>query len=113
MIFTITVPSRRIFEAYWYGYGDILSSASDNWGIRYVVNYGTDRYRAECQHARFASGLYFGTLTDNDDNDVSVQTTGTFNMSTGVFTPDNDDNDVTDDYTPPSPLAYSGPLDEN
>jgi hypothetical protein len=82
MILTVTLSSLSIWEAYYYGYGDVLTMHTHPDGtVTVVVNYGTDRYRAECQAARFASGLYFATLTDNDDNEVCVCT-----MAMGVGT---------------------------
>lgn len=61
----ITVEPR-IFEAYWYGYGTLVSHlrTGDINQYRYTVDYGGDRGRAQVQCDRFASGLYFGTVEE-------------------------------------------------
>lgn len=68
---TVVVPSRDIFDAYWYGTGEVIS---DEPAVdvrpeyrRITVNYGDDRYRADYQEGRFASGLYFAQVTEEDD----------------------------------------------
>lgn len=60
---TITV-SPNVFNAYWYGIGEIIEQTPvDASRFTYVVNYGADQYRAQYQADRFASGLYFATVT--------------------------------------------------
>lgn len=68
MILTVTVPSIEVFESYDYGYGTVVHvmSTTDlnrpNWIIITVEYHEGDRYHAECQMNRFASGLYFGSI---------------------------------------------------
>lgn len=60
---SVKVPSLAVFEAYWYGFGEIVSTKPnlpEGWNL--VIDYGEDEYRAEYQSARFASGLYFATV---------------------------------------------------
>lgn len=59
----ITV-APNIFNAYWYGTGEIITQTPiDVSRFAYVVDYGADGYRAQYQADRFASGLYFATVT--------------------------------------------------
>lgn len=66
-LLTVSVPSAAVFRAYWYGTGELISETVmrigevDRW--TYTVDYGCDEYRAQYQCDRFASGLYFGTVT--------------------------------------------------
>jgi hypothetical protein len=55
-VLTVTTPKPSIFEAYWYGVGEILDYDA-NTGT-WTVDYGSDRYRAQYQADRFWSGLY-------------------------------------------------------
>lgn len=59
-VLTIQGMDRAVFDVYWYGYGTLISSE----GNRHVVDYGEDKYRADIQCDRFASGLYFGTVEE-------------------------------------------------
>lgn len=62
---TVNVPSVEIFNAYWYGTGEVISSeVNPAGGWTFVVDYGEDRYRADYQEGRFASGLYFAKVTE-------------------------------------------------
>ena len=68
MILTVTVPDETTFDTYNYGYGTVLHTESvtlsngQEW-IRYTVSFDS-KYHAECQHARFMSGLYGASLLD-------------------------------------------------
>lgn len=70
MILTVTVPDTATFAAYYYGGADeVLMYAVPEalgGGCRYVLAYSDD-YRAQCQEARFASGLYFCKLLEGSD----------------------------------------------
>lgn len=65
MILTVIVPNLETFEAYDYGYGTVLhvSPTMDlnrpDWVTVTVEYHEGDRYHAERQMNRFASGLYF------------------------------------------------------
>lgn len=68
MYLTVTLPDLRTWEAYWYGYGElVLEYLEDDCHHVFVVDYGDDTYRAQCQSDRFSSGLYFATLTEKED----------------------------------------------
>lgn len=64
MILTVTVPDQRTFDAYYYGGADEVQFEFVQVGVyrppslRYTLVY-SDSYLAQCQEARFASGLYF------------------------------------------------------
>lgn len=63
----VTVPNEATFNAYWYGYGvltGVCQVDTDKWEAE--IDYGTDKYHAECQQARFASGLYFAEIITSD-----------------------------------------------
>jgi hypothetical protein len=61
----VTVPSFNIFEAYWYGHGEIAYVTPTPEGKVIIgVNYGPDEYRANYQAGRFGSGLYAATVTE-------------------------------------------------
>lgn len=62
-ILTVTV-APNVFSAYWYGTGEIIDQTPvDASHFRYVVDYGDDTYRCQYQADRFASGLYFASVT--------------------------------------------------
>lgn len=65
-VLTVTVPSFDVFESYWYGNGEIVSVTDSEFAgrIEVVVNYGDDKYRADYQAGRFASGLYFAKVEE-------------------------------------------------
>jgi hypothetical protein len=68
-LLTVTVPDRRVFDSYWYGVGTVLDvvetiSMRKPGTLTYTVDYGADRYRAQYQCDRFASGLYFGRVDE-------------------------------------------------
>lgn len=68
-VLTVVVPDFDTFENYWYGNGEIVSvGPSEEFGgkskIEVVVNYGDDKYRADYQAGRFASGLYFAKVEE-------------------------------------------------
>lgn len=55
----VAVPDERTFNAYWYGNGVVIGvGAIDETNFGVVVDYGTDKYRADYQCGRFLSGLY-------------------------------------------------------
>jgi len=65
-LLSVAVPDRRTFDAYWYGIGTILAeieTAPSRW-LSVTIDYGDDRYRAQYQADRFASGLYFATVQE-------------------------------------------------
>lgn len=67
---TVVVPSREVFDAYWYGSGVEVSDEPLDSPLRpdtyhqVVVDYGDDFYRADYQAGRFASGLYFAKVEE-------------------------------------------------
>lgn len=71
----IKVPSMEVFKAYWYGVGDCTTVLPTDRGFQVTVDYGTDRYRAQYQLDRFASGLYFGQVTTYSTSDNESHTT--------------------------------------
>lgn len=68
VILTVVVPSKSLFDSYYYGYGEVKSVDTLNNPLRpkesvtVVVDYGDDEYRANYQAGRFASGLYFAKV---------------------------------------------------
>lgn len=58
----VHTPNKEIFDAYYYGYGKLISQEAINRDGQTVVcstvDYGDDGYRAEYQAGRFWSGLY-------------------------------------------------------
>jgi len=69
MKLVVTTPSTQIFEAYYYGYGEVveqyeLDSPGVYYGWRTVVDYGDDDYHAKYQQGRFQSGLYHAEIED-------------------------------------------------
>lgn len=64
----VNTPTKEVFDAYYYGYGEIASQdvVKGNLGdvVMTSVNYGDDLYRAEYQAGRFASGLYFAEVRE-------------------------------------------------
>lgn len=62
---TVMVPTKEVFDAYWYGYGEVVSvDESEDGKVTVVVDYGDDQYHADYQEGRFASGLYFAKVTE-------------------------------------------------
>lgn len=63
-VLTVVVPTESVFNAYWYGIGDVISSIFDPYTgqFTYRVDYGDDGYRAGYQAGRFQSGLYFAKV---------------------------------------------------
>ena len=51
---------EKTFNSYYYGYGTIECMSPDE----VIINYGKDRYHAEYQEGRFASGLIFARLEE-------------------------------------------------
>lgn len=75
MRYVLTVPNiePKIFEAYWYGYGTVITQTEGTVPARnggptytYVLDYEGDKFRADYQAGRFASGLYFAEVTAVD-----------------------------------------------
>ena len=63
-LLTVTI-APNIFNAYWYGTGEVISQEPvDASRFTYVVDYGTDQFRARYQADRFASGLYFASIAE-------------------------------------------------
>lgn len=68
VILTVVVPSKSLFDSYYYGYGEVKSvEALDNplrpkESVTVVVDYGDDQYHADYQAGRFWSGLYFAKV---------------------------------------------------
>ena len=60
----VHTPNKEIFDAYYYGYGKIVSQEEIDGTIFTIVNYGDDKYRAEYQAGRFLSGLYRAKVTE-------------------------------------------------
>lgn len=63
-LLTITCEPR-VLDAYWYGVGELISCEPEGhrWN-RYVIDYGTDGFRAQYQADRFASGLYHAIVRE-------------------------------------------------
>ncbi len=83
VVLTVIVPSMDVFENYWYGNGEIVSVYPADTSFRHMegwievtVNYGDDRYRADYQAGRFASGLYFATVEEKEINPGWVDVPG-------------------------------------
>lgn len=75
-VLTVYVPDREVFDAYWYGTGVVVSDEPvDDEALRFnfkggrqiVVDYGTDKYRADYQAGRFGSGLYFAKVDEVEE----------------------------------------------
>lgn len=76
MAFKLIIPNieKHIFEAYWYGNGEIESitegiipARDGSSTFTYVVNYGDDEYRCRYQDGRFGSGLHFSKVVEMSD----------------------------------------------
>lgn len=61
---TVTTPDKDIFDAYYYGYGEIVRQEIVDNFLETVIYYGNDAYRCEYQAGRFASGLYFARVEE-------------------------------------------------
>lgn len=69
---TVVVPTREVFDSYWYGSGVEVSDEPDPLDSplhpptyrKIVIDYGDDFYRADYQAGRFASGLYFAKVEE-------------------------------------------------
>lgn len=63
-VLTITLPNHRIWDAYHYGSAQSVEVADLPDGRTvFRADYGDNSYLANYQNDRFASGLYFGTVT--------------------------------------------------
>lgn len=65
----VTVPTIDIFNAYWYGTGEILAMVrtAPSGHLAMVVDYGPDQYGCQSQADRFASGSYSARVTTEEN----------------------------------------------
>lgn len=67
----VYTPNKEIFDAYYYGWGKLISQEAINRDGRTVfcstVDYGDDEYRAGYQAGRFWSGLYQAEVKKMED----------------------------------------------
>lgn len=64
----VNTPTKEVFDSYYYGYGEIVSQDIIHGNTGQVVftsiDYGDDRWHANYQANRFASGLYFAEVRE-------------------------------------------------
>lgn len=66
---TVNVPDKATFDAYYYGYGDVVSvDTLPNGTLSYVIDYGLDLYHLRHQDGRFSSGMHFCKTGEYDDS---------------------------------------------
>lgn len=67
---TVNVPDKATFDAYYYGYGDVvfMTDMLTPGMITVQIDYGLDLYHLRYQEGRFASGLYFCRVEEYDDS---------------------------------------------